>query len=71
MNQGSTTRYKVAAKLDKSLIPQTWITFFNGPNAGTINIESAKKEIPWLISGKMITLHTGEGGACVKNSDKS
>ena len=28
---------------------ETWDKFLNGPNAGMIEIESARREIPWII----------------------
>ena len=30
-------------------IPETWRRFYNGPNAGLIDVELAHKEMPWLI----------------------
>lgn len=44
-------------KLTIDMIPQTWIDYYNGPNAGLISIATAKKESPWLISGaKIVTI---------------
>ena len=36
-------------ELNLATIPETWIRYFNGPNAGFIDMELAKKEMPWLI----------------------
>ena len=38
-------------------IPETWVRFYNGPNAGFVDVELARKEMPWLIGeGASITL---------------
>lgn len=45
--------------LEEITILETWKRFYNGPNAGFINIEIARKEMPWLIGeGVSVTINT-------------
>ncbi len=37
-------------------VSEIWDRFYNGPNAGLIDVELARKEMPWLI---------GEGASIV------
>jgi len=30
-------------------VSEVWNRFYNGPNAGLIDVEVARKEMPWLI----------------------
>ncbi len=27
----------------------TWLRYYNGPNAGMIDVELARREVPWLV----------------------
>lgn len=31
-----------------SQVPKTWLHYLNGPQAGTIDVELARQEMPWL-----------------------
>jgi hypothetical protein len=47
-----TTRASFTFRLDDtatSNLPQTWLRYLNGPNAGFIDVELAKQEVPWLV----------------------
>ena len=38
-------------------ISETWDKFYNGPNAGKIDVEAARREMPWLIGeAKSVTI---------------
>ncbi len=39
----------VTGTLDNFTMPETWRQYLNGPQPGTINVEAAKKEMPWLV----------------------
>ena len=34
---------------DSPPLLETWRRFYNGPNAGMIDVSSAKREVPWLV----------------------
>lgn len=34
---------------EHGMIPETWLRFYNGPNAGLVDVESAKREMPWIL----------------------
>jgi hypothetical protein len=46
-------------------LPETWRRFYNGPNAGLIDVEVASREMPWLVgvSPSGITLNTQQPAA--------
>jgi hypothetical protein len=35
--------------MEISDIPQTWLHYLNGPNAGFIGVDWAREEMPWLV----------------------
>jgi hypothetical protein len=70
MNLGDTTVFLSTEKIDEALIPETWIKFFNGPNAGMIDLETARRDMPWLVSADVMSLKVGEVRQCVRNGDQ-
>jgi hypothetical protein len=30
-------------------VPETWLRCYNGPHAGLIDVETARREMPWLV----------------------
>ncbi len=33
----------------KPVLIETWRRYYNGPNAGLIDVEVARREVPWLV----------------------
>ena len=50
------TVFRPERPLDLAMIPETWLHYFNGPNAGFINLEVAQRESPWLFGAKAARL---------------
>jgi hypothetical protein len=55
MTRGQSILLRPSKELDQSMVPETWLRFFNGPNAGYIDMEEAAKEMPWLIGATVFT----------------
>jgi hypothetical protein len=43
-----------------SNIPETWLHYLNGPNTGAIDVELARREMPWLAGiSQQLTFQPG------------
>jgi hypothetical protein len=46
---GQSALVRSARALDVSMVPETWLRYFNGPSAGFVDVETAQREMPWLF----------------------
>ena len=59
------TVFSLTVPADAVVTPETWLRYYNGPHAGLIDVETARREMPWLVGASAsLTLSSGQvGGA--------
>ena len=65
MTTVSSATFSPGMQLDDSLISETSLKFFNGPNAGYIDLKTAEHDMPWFFGA------TEQGLGPVSNSGES
>jgi hypothetical protein len=59
-----TTRDSVTFRFteaDAANVPEVWLRFLNGPEAGSIDGELARQEMPWLVGvPQQLTFRPGQ-----------
>ena len=56
MTKGISVVVGPSQPLDESLVPETWLRYFNGPNAGYIDLQAAASEMPWLMGASTLSV---------------